>query len=133
MNAIRIPLAPLLLFASLNACAILFPGADEDRPTTVPIRDARVLVTNHNWLDMVIYAESSSQRVRLGSVTSMRSETFMLPASIATNTFWLIADPIGSRFGHTTPAITVGPGDTVDYQIQNQLEISTVSIWAMDS
>jgi hypothetical protein len=130
MNTVTRLLVPLLLVASLGGCAILFPGADEDGPRSGPIRDAKVFVTNHNWSDMVIYVQSGGQRVRLGGVTSMSSETFMLPPSVASSTFWLVADPIGSRYTHTTQAITVGPGDTVEYQIQNQIEISTVSIWA---
>jgi len=33
-------------------------------------------VTNHNWMDVTVYAVTSSQRVRMGTVTSGRTERF---------------------------------------------------------
>src|SRR5688500_15818689 len=57
----------------------------------------KVQVTNHNWMDMTVYALRDGSRVRIGSVTSGTTERFSLPRGfdLRTGALRLEADPIG--------------------------------------
>jgi len=92
---------------------------------------ATVEVTNHNWSDMVIYAESSGKRVRLGHVISMASEVFRIPGAFASTvaSLRLVASPIGSNSQFATTPVEVWPGQTVEFRIENQIGISTIQVW----
>ena len=73
---------------------------------TYPTREAarqnaptQILVRNHNWSDMTVYAIKNSQRVRLGQVTSNSAARLTLPRGIdaSSSQLQLEADPIGSN------------------------------------
>jgi hypothetical protein len=118
----------LLLALVVTGCGIgRQQGSAEapERPPTV------VTVTNNNWADMVVYVVRSTMRTRLGTVTSMNTQDLEIPASMIgpAATLRLQALPIGSRRQHVTPPIYVGPGQQINYTIQNQLSISTVTVW----
>jgi FtsP/CotA-like multicopper oxidase with cupredoxin domain len=80
---------------------------------------------------MTVYAVRGTSRIRLGMVTSMATQVFRLPEAVAGGAggVRLLADPIGGSEQFLTPAMRVSPGDEVKLEIQNQLQISTVSIW----
>lgn len=92
---------------------------------------ALIQVTNNNWLDMAVYAVRNGLRMRLGTVNSLNTETFTVPRALMTgaSAFQLVADPIGSSGTFQTQSISVWPGQTVKFQIENQLGISNVSTW----
>lgn len=116
------------LVAVLGACA---PTSDPARGPVVEGEPALVQVTNNNWLDMAVYAVRSGLRVRLGTVTSLNTETFTVPRALMTgaSAFQLVADPIGSSGTFKTQSVSVWPGQTVKFQIENQIGISNVSTW----
>ncbi len=62
---------------ALSACAShgTYDNADRAAQRTVAVD-----VSNHNWMDVVVYAVSSSgTRVRLGNVTTGLDQRFRLP------------------------------------------------------
>ena len=81
-----------------------------------------VEVTNRNWMDIVVYAVTSSQLVRLGSVTTGTLERFELPHSVNTlgGDLYLEARPIGSRQIFRSQYILAVPGDRVIWNVENQ-------------
>lgn len=92
--------------------------------------DAMIVVTNHNWSDMAVYAERYGAQIRLGTVGSMRTEQFKLPREMVGSTdLHIIADPLGSPAVHRTRPVLVVPGQQVEFRIENHLELSTVSVW----
>lgn len=116
-------------FLGLAGCA----GKSEQQTGPLPPgdADAHVQVTNHNWLDMAIYAERGSMKVRLGTVTSMASEKLTIPRNLMglSSSIRLIASPIGSSADYATYPVDVWPGDTIDFKIENNLGNSNVTNW----
>lgn len=82
----------------------------------------RIQVQNMNFNDVTVFAVSSGQRVRVGSVTGKTDQDFRLG--------WNFADPIsfeidvvGGRGCQTSP-ILVDPGARVWVQIPNEVGMS---------
>lgn len=119
----------IVAFAGLAGCA----GKSEPQSGPLPPGDAEahVQVTNHNWLDMAIYAQRGSMKIRLGTVTSMNSDKLTIPRNLmgVSSSIQLIASPIGSSVNYATYPVDVWPGDTVEFKIENNLGHSNVSTW----
>lgn len=121
-------LAAAVVGAFLAACAT---GASlDDRPRGADGSQAQVRVTNNNWSDVRVFVEREGLRVRLGSVTTMATEVFRLPAALAESSglIRLIADPIGSGDRHVTHSIMIWPGQLIDYTVSNDLAISSAFV-----
>ncbi len=122
-------------FAALLALAIAVSGciwrSSEPEPGPLPplAADTRVDVTNNNWLDMVIYASRNGSRIRLGTVTSLETESFAMPPSLEhAGELRLIASPIGRNGSYSSDPVSVWPGQRVAFTIENQIGISTISV-----
>lgn len=88
-----------------------------------------VEVTNHNWQDVNVYAVRDGHRTRLGTVTSMRSETFELPAVAGMmGRIQLMASPIGSMQDHLTDPIMLRQGDQIQWNLENPLRLSNYTV-----
>lgn len=103
----------LIVFAFLclgvAACRTLSNASgNQNEPTMVEVQ-------NQSFLDMTVYAERNSQRVRLGLATGNAKTRFVIPPGIVTGitTLRFIADPIGSSRASVSQEISVTPGDTV--------------------
>lgn len=94
--------------------------------------ETTVRVANNNWNNMTVYVVRGSSRHRLGTVTSMNTETFRIPAAFLTGTdaVRLVADPLGSSDTYTTPTVQVQPGEEIEFDIENHIAISSVSVWS---
>jgi hypothetical protein len=93
-------------------------------PQSSPKPDSETIlqVENRGFSDMVIYAVSGSQRIRLGTATGNSTKNFPLPQYLVRGggTLRFMADPIG---GHRTPVseeMSVQPGDVVTLTIPPQ-------------
>jgi len=117
-------LSSLLAFA---ACAGQRgkPGDDQvEAPATL------LSVENRHWSNVTVYVLRGGARARIGTVTSMRTETFVIPAVLVGSVveLRLIADPVGGE-PYVSDAVTVGPGERIDFRIANNLVHSSLSIW----
>jgi hypothetical protein len=76
-------------------------------------------VENRGFADMVIYAVSGGQRVRLGIATGNSFKSFTIPAALArgAGTLRFLADPIGGSRTPISEDIVVQPGDVVSLTI----------------
>ena len=117
-----------------GACAPAASGGAASLPaelspatTAAPVT---VRVTNNHWSNMTVYAVRGTARFRLGMVTSMATEVFRLPASVAgaAGGVRLLADPIGGSEQFLAPAVFVARGEEVKLDLQNHLQISSVSV-----
>ena len=74
-----------------------------------------VQVDNRGFADMLIYAVSGSQRVRLGLATGNSTKSFSIPAALirGSSPLKFLADPIGGSRSPITEEIVVQPGDVV--------------------
>lgn len=117
----------------VSACGSGAGTADETAQPAPRGDDTVVEVTNHNWSDVTVYVlrEGTDTRVRLGTVTSMTTSRFEVPPTVVPRggSIRLQADPVGSSRGHTTHPIPVSPGQRVEWQVENNLNLSSVSVW----
>jgi hypothetical protein len=111
-----------------GACASGTGGAAE----TNGVRGAVTVVevSNHNWSDVNVYAVHLGTRMRLGTVVSMTTRKFTLPARalVADGTLRLMASPIGSTRTYVTDPILVGQGDRVEWNLENRLALSSYMV-----
>ncbi|HET7275408.1 MAG TPA: hypothetical protein VFI91_09620 [Longimicrobiaceae bacterium] len=128
MTALQTLSATIVTLASTTACGAW--AASETGPDPY-MAEMTVQVSNHNWSDMVVYGVSGGFRQRLGTVTSMSTRRFQLPraAALSLGGVHLIADPIGSDRSYSTGMIQVSPGQTIEFNIENNLAISNYSVW----
>jgi len=112
--------------AASGGAEALAPEMYAGRPPAPPT----VRVTNNNWSNMNVFAVRGTTRYRLGMVTSMATQVFRLPAALAgAGGVRLLADPIGGSEQFLTPAVYVRSGEEVKLELQNQLQISSISVW----
>lgn len=118
----------LALSIGVGACATAPAGGPAD-VTRQDERDAVVRVGNNNWLHVNVYAVRGSMRHRLGTVTSLSSETFRVPGHLLESgtTIRLVADPIGSDETWHTEPIHVSAGGYVDLTLENRIALSSYS------
>jgi hypothetical protein len=104
--------AVLIALASCGGRPHAESGATPDSP-------AMLQVENQGFTDMVIYAVSGGQRVRLGMVTGNSTKSFTIPNYLVRGAGPLrfLADPIGSNRTPVSEEMTVQPGDTVSLTI----------------
>jgi hypothetical protein len=89
-----------------------------------------VVVENNNWLETTVYALRSGTRLRLGTVPTGKTLEFTLPAGFTTGaSIQLIADPIGTSRTFRSEMLAVGPGRQVQLRVENNLRMSTVSVY----
>ena len=122
----------LAIAGSLSACASQggMQGMAGNAFTGEVGTDAAIEVTNYNWADMTVYAVRNGTRVRLGSVMSMSTEQFQLPRGmVGTTDMRIMADPVGSRHAYHTRPVLVVPGQTLQLRLENNIELSSVSVW----
>lgn len=114
-NAVRSPMlvVVLLLVAALAACAGN-RGSDAPEPERTTVR-----VDNRAWTEMTLYAISSGQRIRLGTVGGTSTAVLRIPAGVVGQgrNLTFLADPLGSSRTSTSFEIFVRPGEQVTLTI----------------
>ena len=109
-----IGLALLISVAALSGCA----GRSR---TSQPTEDnpAVLEVENRGFADMVIYAISGSQRIRLGLATGNSTQSFTVPSSLirTSGPLRFLADPVGGTRTPVSEEMSVQPGDVVTLTI----------------
>ncbi len=80
-----------------------------------------VRVVNHNWADMRIYLIVGGRSVRLGTVTSLTTETLKIRRGLISfaRDIELVAVGIGSRRTIYSGPIAVFPGDRLEFRVEN--------------
>jgi hypothetical protein len=110
----RFILSILMLGAVLSGC-----GGRSQTAKTSPDDPAVLSVENRGFSDMVIYAVSGSQRIRLGLATGNSTKSFTLPRTLVLTAGPLrfLADPIGGTRTPISEEMVVQPGDVVTLTI----------------
>jgi hypothetical protein len=105
------------MLAAGPACA----GRSQDR-NPEPSESAVVQVQNQGFTDMVVYAVSGGQRLRLGLATGHSTKTFTIPRHLVRGAgpIQFLADPIGGNRTPVSEEMTVHPGDIVTLTIPPQ-------------
>lgn len=105
-------LVPALLLAG---CAGNRGGAAEPGERTT------VRVENRSWSAVNVYAIRGGQRVRLGTVQAVTTETLVIPRPVVSGITVLsfLIDPIGSSRTPISQEISVREGDQVTLYVPN--------------
>lgn len=106
----------ILTLIFVAACA----GRSQD-PEPEP-SGAVVQVQNQGFSDMVVYAVSGGQRIRLGVATGNSTRSFTIPRHLVRGAgpVRFLADPIGGNRTPVSEELIVQPGDVVTLTIPPQ-------------
>lgn len=98
-----------------------------------PMDDAaiQVVVRNHHWHDVRIFAVHGGQRHRIGTVTAALPGRLRLPSRLlgSERTVQLLAIAIGSRTHVLTEVLRVGPGQRIEWTLESDLHRSSAAVW----
>jgi hypothetical protein len=117
---------------ALGACApAMNRGLESEDVLAQTDGTASVKVTNNGWSDVNVYLLRGTSKVRLGMVTSMTSERFPVPKNFlnGSSDLRLHAHPIGGFNDYETQPLLVSPGQQVALTLQNNLNLSSYSIY----
>jgi hypothetical protein len=120
------------LFLATAALGATTSGCARHRAETEVSPDAvtEVRVVNQNFSDMDVFAtRSGGLRIRLGTVTGHSTATFKLPRGWAAfSPIRITADPIGGRGVARSGKLSVSPGETIVFRIEQHLASSTATV-----
>lgn len=90
-----------------------------------------LVVTNHHFLDIVIYVEHDGQRSRVGTITAATTERFRLPWHLvsASRQFRLLGEVIGSSEAVRTETLTIQAGQHIEWTLEHDLQRSSVGVF----
>ncbi len=81
-----------------------------------------IRVVNHNWHTMRIYAIVEGRSIRLGTVTSLTTETLKIRRGLISfsSDIELVAVGIGNRSAIYSGRIDIFPGDQLEFRVENR-------------
>lgn len=98
---------------------------------TVPQTQFAIRVTNHNYLDVVLYVLHDGLQTRVGTVTGSSAQTFFLSTRLLSHSgeIRLYGDPIGNDEYALTEILVVEPGQYIDWTLETDLRRSSVAVF----
>ena len=127
--------------ATLGFAVALLAGCAGHKAPPTPIPDpvafsgdetVKLDVSNHNWLDVVIYVVHSGQRTRVATVVATGSASVVVPNHALRNSggqIRLLAHAIGNPNTFMSETIVARPGMTIDWTLESDLKRSSLSVW----
>jgi hypothetical protein len=129
MRALRVSLLAALTLTLVGCAGALRapPGLFGEKRD---IAATSVVVNNNNWATVIIYAVNLDTAYRLGTVETGGTAKFLLPKTALTSgDLELRARPVGLRTDYSTGPILFSPGETIEFTVENSLELSTVYVY----
>src|SRR2546423_8863878 len=120
-------LTALLVVAS--ACFVFHRGKTDPRPAfDAPEGEIALNVTNHNYLDMVIYVLHDGQRTRVGMVTGSSSSLLFVPLRLLGmgHELQLYGRAIGSDAFARTETLIIQTGQYIEWTLETELRRPSV-------
>jgi hypothetical protein len=128
---IRLGAAVVAVVLGTPACFV-FKRPKSDASAVV-VRDGEfaLTVTNHNYLDVVIYVLHDGQVTRAGTVTGSSAATFYLPGRLLGigREIRLLGDAIGSTAVARTETLIIQPGQHIEWTLETDLARSSVGVF----
>ena len=105
-------------------------ASDDAPPGVDPSATVLVHVENHFRGDVIVYLVVGTQRVRLGTVTALRSEEFTFPwrRLQGSGVTRLLAHPLAARSFASDP-LSVQPGQSISWTLESELERSSLTVY----
>jgi len=122
-------LAALAIAGSAAGISAASATSTAEPDTTFRVK-SYVRVVNNNWLDVNIYAVSGARSWRLGTVRSFQEVDFEIPRWLLTGTYevTLVTDPIGSRTANISNTVIFTPGDVIQLNVENAINMTNAWI-----
>jgi len=127
---LRAALAALLVGAS--ACFIFNRGTADPRPAVeAPAGEIALNVTNHNYLDVVVYVLHDGQQTRVGTVTGSSTALLFVPIRLLGigHELQLHGRAIGSAAFARTQTLIIQPGQYIEWTLETDLRRSSVGVF----
>jgi hypothetical protein len=119
--------------AAVPACHHARSSETESRPAPAPAEntDVPLEVSNHNWLDIIIYVVRDGERMRVGIANASSQASFTLPARLLGQgrELRLLGHPIGGTGGTITETVTVQPGQWIEWTLESDLSRSAIGVY----
>jgi hypothetical protein len=134
-RTLRYGTALAALLASAPACFVFNRSQGSQggrRPAfDVPEGEIALSVTNHNYLDVVIYALHHGVQTRVGTVTGSSSALFFLPVRLLSQgrEIQLYGDAIGNDTFARTESLIVQRGQYIQWTLETDLARSSVGVF----
>lgn len=98
---------------------------------SVPKNEFAIHVTNHNYLDVVLYVLHDGQQTRVGTVTGSASQTFFMPDRLLSHSgeIQLYGDPVGNDAYALTDVLVVQTGQVIEWTLETDLRRSSVAVF----
>src|SRR5256884_9385288 len=129
-SRLRAPLAALLCGAS--ACFIFNRGKPDLRPAfEAPAGEIALNVTNHNYLDVVVYVLHDGQQTRVGMVTGSSAALLFVPLRLLGlgHELQLYGRAIASDSFARTPTLILQAGQYIEWTLETDLRRSSVGVF----
>ena len=125
------PAAFAVLLVAGSACFLFNRGKSGQGAAASPEGEVALSVTNHNFLDVVIYVLHDGQQTRVGTVTGSSSQVFYLRARLLGmgREIRLLGHPIGGQDLARTETIVVQPGQYIEWTLETDLRRSSVGVY----
>jgi hypothetical protein len=129
--------AALCVLVATAACFFNRHRAESEHASATPPPPAAsageiaLAVTNHNFLDVVVYVLHDGQQTRVGTVTGSSSATFYLPGRLLGQgrELQLLGHPIGGTDLASTETLVVQPGQYIEWTLETDLRRSSVGVF----
>src|SRR5882724_6797921 len=134
LRALRLPAALAVLLFAAPACFIFNrenKTAASSPAISAPEGEVALSVTNHNYLDVVVYVLHDGLQTRVGTVTGSSSTVFFLPARLLgqAREIRLYGDAIGSDAYVRTDILVVQRGQYIEWTLETDLRRSSVGVY----
>jgi len=118
-------------FAATTSCSPHRGSLNQEAFAPMADEPVTLSVTNHNWLDVVIYVLSGSERIRMITVTAAGAGGIVVPPRALQHNgeIRLLVHAVGNPTTFTSETIVAKPGSTVEWTIESELRRSSLAVW----
>jgi hypothetical protein len=121
----------LILSAAVGSVSCSHHGGTAGPSPSPANEDVPLEVTNHNWLDVIIFVVHDGQSTRVGTANASSSVSFALPARLLGQgrEIRLVGHPIGASGAVITESVVVQPGQYVEWTLESDLRRSAIGVY----
>lgn len=119
------------LLVAGSACFLLNRGKSSQQAAAPAEGEIALSVTNHSFLDVVIYVPHDGQQTRVGTVTGSSSQQFYLRPRLLGmgREIRLLGHPIGGQTTARTETLVVQPAQYIEWTLETDLRRSSVGVY----
>ena len=129
---VRLAAARVALLVGASGCLVFHRGTADPRPAfDVPEGEIALNVTNHNYLDVVIYVLHDGQQTRVGMVTGSSTALLFVPLRLLGmgHELQLYGRAIASDVVARTPTLILQAGQYIEWTLETDLRRSSVGVF----